>query len=507
MISLIVLSLLILLAGFAGVKAAEGCFAVAAGKDASATGRVMIAHNEDNCGELVMRHHYIQAQAADDLLGDFSFEEGSAPLKRPARTYGFFWTETLRAEPGEAFGDSFVNERGVAVVSNNCRESRAPAGEDQPLSEGGIGWGLRFMVAACSESAREAVAIAGRLVKKYGYRASGRSYIFADPNEAWVFQVIRGKAYAAKRLPDDEVTVCPNHYTIRNIPLQGDKTNILSPKLPYIYAAEQGWAEYSRVRELDFARVFQHPDYVMTEMNKYRHQYGLAAFTGQSFQDKDDLPFSVVPKEKVTIEKLREVLSCHCGVSAEEAHRTGDCMEMSDETRNRFASVCNGAARESLIVDLRRKRGDSVIWSCFGNPCALPMTPWRLGAELMPKQFSGYDEGDEKSLGELIRLHFRATADDLKASAPEAWAASREFVRRFDEANAAAKSALSSKMKSIENHMYVEELIFDSARGDPFIKAQCPRMAGVWARFTSESLRKVLQSIEKQTDKGDGIFA
>jgi hypothetical protein len=93
------------------------------------------------------------------------------------------------------------------------------------------------------------------------------------------------------------------------------------------------------------------------------------------------------------------------------------------------------------------------------------MTPRRLGAERARDSFfSGRDgegRGNEESLGELIRLHFHAAADDLKASAPEAWMASRKLVRRFDEGDGAAKSRLRAKMKKIQGAMDAERASVD----------------------------------------------
>jgi dipeptidase len=425
---------------FSGHRTAEACFVVVAGRDASSTGRVLVGHNEDNSGKLVMRHHYVKAQ--EGRGGLLSFEEDSAQVSALSPTLGFFWTETLRPAPGESFGDSFVNERGVAVVSNSCCKSREDAPE---LTDGGIGWGLRWIVASQARSARDAVRIASDLVLTYGYRDSGRSYTFADAREAWAFQVVNGKHFAAQRLRDDHVLVNPNHYSIREMCLNEPNEFLASPGL-IEYAIKRGW--YAPVRpgrrdDFDFARAFQHPDYVMAPINTARHSFGLALAAGVKIDIKARgarLPFSSSPQEPLSINRLRETLSCHCerpedftelsgqGEWRASPHDGGGIMP--DEIRrNVYTRICNGSNMESLIVDLNENCDETVVWSCFGNPCVLPMTPFYLGARSIPEYFAGPGPSElTQETDELIRLHFCASDEDVDAAAGEAWRLSRKLA-------------------------------------------------------------------------------
>jgi dipeptidase len=434
----------VLLALTNGSREAEACFVVVAGREASATGRVLVGHNEDNRGELIMRHHYVKRH--DGVGGPLSFEDGSALVPGLGRTLGFFWTETLRPAPGESFGDSFINERGVAVMSNSCCKSR----EDSPeLVDGGIGWGLRRIVAERTVSARDAVRIASDLVLTYGYRGSGRSYTFADSREAWVFQAVNGKHFAARRVPDDHVLVNPNHYSIRDMDLDDPDRYLASPGL-IEYAIKRGW--YSPARpgdysDFDFAESFQHPDYVMAPINVARHSFGFAAAAGVKISlahRSERPPFSVRPTEPLSMRGVRETLSCHCerpedfpdlGESGEALWRVGPHDGggiMPDEIRaGKYTRICNGSNRESLIVDLRENADETVIWSCFGNPCVLPMTPLHLGARAVPEFFSGPSAPFEDTSAKT-RLHFDAGSADLESLAPEAWKVSRKFVDWVD---------------------------------------------------------------------------
>jgi dipeptidase len=425
-----------LLAALGGARKAEGCFVVVAGRDASSTGRVLIGHNEDNLGELIMRHSYVPP--AEGGGGLVSFEDGSAKIPRPERSLGFFWTETLRPAPGESFGDTFVNELGVVVTSNNC----GPSKEDAPnLSGGGIGWALRLLVAERARSARDAVQIASELVLKYGYLGSGRSYTFADCREAWVFQAVNGRHFAAQRVPDDHVMTNPNHYSIRGMDLNNPDRYLASPGL-IEYAKERGWYKPKKPGDdgdFDFAEAYQHPDCVMTPKNTARHSFGFAIAAGANLDlDRPGArpPFSLRPARPLSLLTLRETLSCHCEheEDAEERsdspHSRGVVLPGDGEARE-FSRICNGGSMESLIVDLTEDPDETTVWSCFGNPCILPMTPWRLGARAVPELFSGARDSS-MGIDELIERHFRAGGEYVASRAPEAWSVSRELVEWCD---------------------------------------------------------------------------
>jgi dipeptidase len=447
-------------------RRAEACFVVVAGRDASSTGRVLIGHNEDNRGKLIMRHHYVKPE--EGRGGLLSFEEGSARVPDVAPKLGFFWTETLRPAPGEPFGDSFVNERGVAIVSNSCCKSREDAPE---IADGGIGWGLRWIVASRARSARDAVRIASDLVLTYGYRGFGRSYAFADAREAWLFQVVNGKHFAAQRLRDDHVLVNPNHYSIREMCLDEPNEFLASPGL-IEYAIKRGWyvpGRRGRCDDFDFARAFQHPDYMMAPINTARHAFGLARAAGVKVDAGGRgarLPFSARPSEPLSINGLRETLSCHCERPEDFTELVGGQGEwrvnphegggiMPDEIRrNVYTRICNGSNMESVIVDLHENCDETAVWSCFGNPCVLPMTPFYMGARSIPEYFAGPGPSEPvQGTDELIRLHFSASDADVDASAGEAWRLSRKLVLWCDQDYSRRVASIAGKVADLRREI------------------------------------------------------
>ncbi len=151
----------------------RACFSIVVGKNASADGCVLVAHNEDDSAPQVVNHHKIPRRT--HAPGEMVSLRNGGQLEQVGETWAYLWSEM----PGMQFSDSYVNEWGVCVTSDNC-----PSREDEAeLTEGGIGYMLRRLVAERARSARDGVRIAGELVERFGYVAAGRTYIIAYSEE------------------------------------------------------------------------------------------------------------------------------------------------------------------------------------------------------------------------------------------------------------------------------------------------------------------------------------
>ncbi len=185
------------------------CFSIVVGKNASADGCVLVAHNEDDSPPQVVNHHKIPRRS--HAPGEVVTLRNGGTLEQVPETWAYLWSEM----PGPDFSDSYLNEWGVCVTSDNC-PSREDRGE---LTDGGIGYMLRRLVAERARTAREGVQIAGELVERFGYVASGRTYVIADPQEGWLFCVVRGKHWLAHRVADGQVAMVANTFTVRKVDL------------------------------------------------------------------------------------------------------------------------------------------------------------------------------------------------------------------------------------------------------------------------------------------------
>ena len=134
---------------------AQACFTVIVGKDASATGEILVGHNEDNDRRILMSQYWVPA--AKHKKGEMiRFEDSTARIPQVAETLGFWWTQTLSPD-GYSFSDGFFNEAGVLITSNNCGDT---VEKDEKTRQGGVGYGIRRITAERAHTAREAVDIA-----------------------------------------------------------------------------------------------------------------------------------------------------------------------------------------------------------------------------------------------------------------------------------------------------------------------------------------------------------
>lgn len=370
---------------------AFACMTVIAGKDASATGEVLVGHNEDSDGRYVMRS-YIVPPASSASAPTMRFEPSSATIDMPSERAGLFWSEARTYYPdGSSFCDFYINTNGVVICSDSCGVSK----EDKPdITDGGVGYGLRRVVAESARSAWNAVEIATKSIDRYGYIGNGRSYHFADKNEAWVLQVVKGKRYAVKRVPDDEVYLIPNYFTIHR---PGDETPHLKDLTAY--AVKRGWCDDAD--DFDFARAYQAPESCRAKNSIHRHIRGLEIISGRQFAPDSELPFSIKPPRKIGVDDIKRTLRTHYEGTADYLPQPYTPHTM--ETR----PICDQSTLESNIVQIRNNPAEILIWRALGKPCLSPYIPWYLGLEKTPDAFGQYDHE------QALHSHFSAPASDF----------------------------------------------------------------------------------------------
>jgi len=239
------LLMLAVLFPFPCAQGEDGCYSLVAGKNATAYGGVLLAHNEDNsnarfCG---MLHVPRQRHEAEETV---AFGQGGS-LPQAETTFAFWW---LRM-PDRLYSDAMLNEHGVAVVSNSC-----PSREDRPeLEHGGIaGPVLRRLLVERSKTAREGVELAGSLVQQFGYADTGRTLVICDPGEGWMVHLVYGKHWVAQRVADDQVALIANSYSIRNVDLSDPSLFLGSPDL-LDYARSRGWWDPAK-GPFDFEKAY-----------------------------------------------------------------------------------------------------------------------------------------------------------------------------------------------------------------------------------------------------------
>lgn len=480
---------------FAAPAMAE-CTSIIVGKKASKTGEVLLGHNEDNGGQLVMVQ-YIVPRMKHKPYEKIVLENGAAVIPQVEETWKYLWSETRSAE-GASFSDFFINEWGVAVTSDNCGPSRETNPE---LKDGGIGYGLRRIVAERAKTAREGVKIATKLLDEYGYIASGRSYQIVDKNEGWMLQVVNGKHYVARKVQDDEIAIIPNHYTIRDADPEDTENFIMSKDL-ITYAIDQGWysPKSSNYKDFDFAKAYQKPDAYGKSSNVLRHKHGLEMLSGQKFDSVNDLPFAVKPTQKVGIEDVKSVLRTHYEGTQDDL--TDGYKTSPHYTKNRV--ICTSTTQESFVVQFRENPDFTVIWRATGRPCVSPYIPWYLGNLKVPEGYGWIDENRG------LKTHFKPSSDDLSYNRNRDWWIFKDMQNFIDSRYGLVIDMVRDKISRMETkwHKDQKDIEFkalnlyekDANKALQFLTDYTNKQAKKASIMASDIINK-LDTIDIETDK------
>ena len=337
----------------------RACTAILVGKKASATGRTIVAHNEDHYSGCFMRHAYLPRR------------EGAAAA---------FWSEVKAHEGKQPIAHAFFNEHGVIVFSNNGgvvnewggrKFSLPDEGEYSSLSEGGIGYRLRCDMIDRARTAREGVDIMTNLVSRFGYTKPSRLFTIADRDEIWVVEVLQGRRFVARRCPDDAVAVFPNCLTVNKI-LPGDvvSRNILA-KGP----------------DFDFISFYQGPRDWKSPYNLHRWQDAYRIAAGVDVKADGGYPFSVKPAHKVSVDDLKRALSSHYEGMAWAVNPRHPKNNQKD-----VQPICRATTLESLICVMGATPAESEIHRTVGRPCENEYVVFRPHAGELPP---GGATGDE----------------------------------------------------------------------------------------------------------------
>jgi len=380
------------------------CSTIIVGKDASATGYVIIAHNEDDGGNQIVNFYKCKSQ--DNKKGDvIKFKEGAVE-QQASHSYSYLWMEM----PGQDYSDSYMNENGVLVTSNSC-PSKEQYGE---ITDGGIGYELRKIIAERALSARVGVELAGQLVERWGYNASGRTYTIADKNEAWMFAVVRGKQWVARRIPDDQVAYIPNYYTIKEIDLN-DSENFLASKDFIPYAQRRGWYKPETDGPFNFTKVYSSERNLTSMSNIGRMWIGVKMLSGREYKQEDDFPFSFIPLNKITMKELFSVLANHY-----EGTPLDDSQDYTKGAphKNKTMSICASSQQLSFIAELRPGLPWDIcgrLWVAPRRGCVNAYMPLYFGVTEIPPSMT-MDTPEKAS-----ELHFKRTDSIYDRNNSQAW--------------------------------------------------------------------------------------
>ena len=128
---------------------------------------------------------------------------------------------------------------------------------------------LTLLAMERAATAREAIQVIGSLAEKYGYgfHDDGEMLAIADPKEVWMFEIMPvgplwtpesgkpGAVWCAQRVPDDEVSVCPNESRIGEIDLEKKDFFMASPNVVSL-AVDMGFYDPKSGKPFNWKRAY-----------------------------------------------------------------------------------------------------------------------------------------------------------------------------------------------------------------------------------------------------------
>ncbi|MBL3592551.1 MAG: C69 family dipeptidase [Synergistaceae bacterium] len=386
------------------VAQAFGCTSVFVGKEASATGNVLIARNEDY--RAGWAKHFIINEAVDVASGDVQEFWSGMTLGYPegmTRTLKYFsvpdWVYDVDEEwvPMDEVG---INEAGVAVSATETqRQNEAAAAinpEDGFIEEAQI----PSIILPRARTAREGVEIFGAAMDAFGAMESG-GFAIADKDEVWYIEY-SGHLWAAARIPDDSYIIVPNENVLSNYnPFDEENfmgsDNILALAREHeLLSASQMTDEFVRVYGFNFAKAYgQIGDF---SGNGVRVWWGHRHFTPSLVQrpELEQYPFLMQPDEKITKKAIMDFL--------QSANYDDTVYENSNPgVRDIARPIAVRSTLESHVVEMGEDDETpgaigNVLWLAMGNSHGSVYLPFCAGITEIPEPYSrGTDERDDDS--------------------------------------------------------------------------------------------------------------
>jgi dipeptidase len=287
--------------------APESCTSIMAGRLATVDGSVITCHTCDGgyrqwvdivpgrkWPEKTMNKIYsgkMHTETPTDLRG--IVQTGEIP--QVPETYRFFNT----AYPA-------LNEHGLAIGETTIGGRRELINNEGMFMIEEI---ERIVLERC-KTAREAIKLAGELVKQYGYGDYGECLTFADGKEVWHFEIFgagpleKGAVWAAVRIPDDHVGISANIPRIAELDLKNPDRYMASDNV-FQVAQDNGWWDPQGGKPFKLWEAYSGRRPFSTR------EYFVLSTLAPSLEltmDMAELPFSVKPEKKVSV---RDILAMY----------------------------------------------------------------------------------------------------------------------------------------------------------------------------------------------------
>ena len=278
------------------------------GKKASADGSVIVSYSADSYGMFGWLYHYPAATHPDGAMRDIhDWDTGKylGQIKEAKQTYNVVGN---------------MNEYQVTIGETTF------GGRPELVDTTGImDYGsLIYVALQRSRTAKEAIKVMTDLVKEYGYYSSGESFSIADPNEAWIMEMIgkgpgiKGAVWVAVRIPDDCIAAHANQSRIHKFNLN-DKDNCLYSPDVISFAREKGYFD-GKNSDFSFADAYCPLDFSglrFCEARVWSFYNMFSKTTGDAYlpyilgKSKEPMPLYIKADSKLSVRDVQRAMRDH----------------------------------------------------------------------------------------------------------------------------------------------------------------------------------------------------
>ena len=301
-----VLMAVVMLAAF--VVNGWACTNFIVGKKASADGSVIVSYSADSYGMFGWLYHYPAATHPEGTMRDIhDWDTGKylGQIKEAKQTYNVVGN---------------MNEYQVTIGETTF------GGRPELVDTTGImDYGsLIYVALQRSRTAKEAIKVMTDLVKEYGYYSSGESFSIADPNEAWIMEMIgkgpgiKGAVWVAVRIPDDCIAAHANQSRIHKFNLN-DKDNCLYSPDVISFAREKGYFS-GKNSEFSFADAYCPLEFGglrFCEARVWSFYNMFSKTTGEAYlpyilgKSKEPMPLYIKADSKLSVRDVQRAMRDH----------------------------------------------------------------------------------------------------------------------------------------------------------------------------------------------------
>jgi len=323
-------------------KYPDGCTSITAGKLATSDGSVLTSHT---CDSHRTRSWIDIVPAKDHKKGDSAKQYKRVSCDTFAMP--IYQHPYIGEIPQVMHTNGFVNTAYPCINDHQLAVGESTFGGREILfSENGLidCQALVQLMLERNTTARDAIKMAGKLTKKYGYIDVGECLTIADKNEVWHFEIVGsgkgkvGSIWAAQRVPDNHIGVNANASTIKEIDLNNPDYFMASENI-FQVAQDSGWWDPSKE---EFRFCYAYAPHSRTSIASRRREWRVLDLVAPSLHldpNAENYPFSVKPDKKVTLSQIANIFKDY--YEGTPFNFVKDITDTTDEGKTKISPLAN----------------------------------------------------------------------------------------------------------------------------------------------------------------------